>query len=104
MMLIYNLDINGSQRICEIFGTTCRSNCTGGAKVAAVSDNGVSQAGFYVLVGASMPSVLIEVGYLSNPSEERYLRSNKGQQAIARGIGNAIVKFKNEYEKTIDEN
>jgi N-acetylmuramoyl-L-alanine amidase len=73
-------------------------------KVAAVSDNGVSQAGFYVLVGASMPSVLIEVGYLSNPSEERYLRSNKGQQAIARGIGNAIVKFKNEYEKTIDEN
>ncbi|MGC8595830.1 MAG: N-acetylmuramoyl-L-alanine amidase family protein [Candidatus Kryptoniota bacterium] len=73
-------------------------------KVAAVSDNGVSQAGFYVLVGASMPSVLIETGYLSNPSEERYLRSNRGQEAIARGIANAIVKFKNEYEKTITEN
>lgn len=73
-------------------------------RVAAVSDNGVSQAGFYVLVGASMPSVLVEVGYLSNPSEERYLRSNKGQDAIARGIANAIVKFKEEYEKTFTEN
>ncbi len=72
--------------------------------VASVTDNGVSQAGFYVLIGASMPAVLVETGYLSNVREERYLRSKKGQRAIAKGITNAIVKFKAEYEKNFTQN
>ncbi len=72
--------------------------------VAAVADNGVSQAGFYVLIGASMPAVLVETGYLSNVREERYLRSKTGQEAIARGITNAIVKYKAEYEKNFTQN
>lgn len=71
---------------------------------ASVSDDGVSQAGFYVLVGASMPAVLIEAGYLSNRSEEKYLRSKSGQNAIARGVANAVVKFKAEYEKNFTQN
>ncbi len=72
--------------------------------VASVADNGVSQAGFYVLIGASMPAVLVETGYLSNVREERYLKSKKGQQAIAKGITRAIVKFKAEYEKNFTQN
>jgi N-acetylmuramoyl-L-alanine amidase len=71
---------------------------------ASVADNGVSQAGFYVLVGASMPAVLVEAGYLSNRREENYLRSKSGQNAIARGIANAVVKFKAEYEKNFTQN
>ncbi len=74
------------------------------SSTASVSDNGVNQAGFYVLVGASMPAVLIETGYLSNRKEERYLRSANGQNAIARGIANAISKFKTEYEKNFSQN
>jgi N-acetylmuramoyl-L-alanine amidase len=74
------------------------------SSVASLADNGVSQAGFYVLVGASMPAVLVETGYLSNPKEERYLRSKSGQEAIARGIANAILKFKNEYEENFTQN
>jgi N-acetylmuramoyl-L-alanine amidase len=74
------------------------------SSMASVSDDGVSQAGFYVLVGASMPAVLIEAGYLSNRREERYLRSKSGQNAIARGIANAVVKFKAEYEKNFTQN
>ena len=74
------------------------------SSTASVADDGVSQAGFYVLVGASMPAVLIETGYLSNRKEEKYLKSKSGQNAIARGIANAVVKFKAEYEKIFNQN
>jgi N-acetylmuramoyl-L-alanine amidase len=61
----------------------------------------VKQAGFYVLVGASMPNVLVESGYLSNVKEERFLRSPAGQKKVATAIVNALKGYKNEYE---DEN
>lgn len=66
-------------------------------------NNGVRQAGFYVLVGASMPNVLVETGYLSNTQEERFLRSAKGQIRIAESIFNGIKKYKEEYEKALGE-
>jgi N-acetylmuramoyl-L-alanine amidase len=68
-----------------------------------LKNNGVSQAGFYVLVGASMPSVLIETAYLSNKSDERFLYGAAGQQSIAQGIFQAVRKFKMEYEKALRE-
>ncbi len=74
------------------------------SETASVADNGISQAGFYVLVGASMPAVLIETGYLSNRKEEKYLKSKNGQEAIAKGIAEAVVKFKDEYEKNFSQN
>lgn len=64
-----------------------------------LKNNGVKQAGFYVLVGASMPSVLIETGYINHPEDELYLRSTTGQQQIAESIFKAIVEYKNYYEK-----
>lgn len=66
-----------------------------------LANNGVKQAGFYVLVGASMPNVLIETGYLSNRNDERFLKSKKGQQAIAEAIFAAVKKYKAEYEKAL---
>ncbi len=66
--------------------------------------NGVKQAGFYVLVGASMPSVLIETGYISNRRDEEYLKSSKGQKEIAESIFNAIIKYKEYYHKEIISN
>ncbi len=68
-----------------------------------ITSNGVKQAGFYVLVGASMPNVLIEAGYLSNRKEEQYLTSQKGQQKIAESIFTAIKNYKVEYEKALSE-
>jgi N-acetylmuramoyl-L-alanine amidase len=62
----------------------------------------VRQAGFYVLVGASMPNVLVEAGYLSNPKEEKFLRSPDGQQKIAEAILKALQRYKIEYEQNID--
>ncbi len=55
----------------------------------------VQQAGFAVLRLTYMPSVLTEVGFLSNPEEAKFLRSNEGQEKIAISIANAIKKYKN---------
>ncbi|MDP2576150.1 MAG: N-acetylmuramoyl-L-alanine amidase [Gemmatimonadota bacterium] len=56
-------------------------------------DLGVRQAGFWVLIGASMPAALVEVGYLSNPSEEKQLRSGSYQAKIADALADGIVNY-----------
>ncbi|PAU93751.1 N-acetylmuramoyl-L-alanine amidase [Aliifodinibius salipaludis] len=55
---------------------------------------GVKQGRFVVLYHASMPAVLIETGFISNPSEARYLTSDRGQTYIASAIFRAIRNFK----------
>lgn len=59
---------------------------------------GVGQGPFWVLFGASMPSVLIEIGFISNPREEKLLVDSKVQQQLAKAIASAIVTFKKKYE------
>jgi N-acetylmuramoyl-L-alanine amidase len=63
-------------------------------KYADVADGGVHTAGFYVLVGARMPSVLLEASYLSNPVEEARLGSEEYRQLIADGIANAVKAYR----------
>jgi N-acetylmuramoyl-L-alanine amidase len=64
-------------------------------------NQGVHQQGFWVLVGASMPSVLIETAFISNPYEERLLKTNAFQQKVAESLCTSIVQFKDKYEKEI---
>lgn len=68
-----------------------------------LANNGVKQAGFYVLVGASMPNVLVETAYLSNKHDEKILKSTGGQQKIAESVFNAVKRYKLEYEKSLTE-
>ncbi len=89
-----NVYVKYSERFAEILNNEAKNSMN-------IKVNGVSQAGFYVLVGASMPSVLIETAYLSNPQDEKYLRSEAKQWEIARIIFNAVKKFKEEYESSI---
>lgn len=63
------------------------------------SDRGVRQAGFWVLHRSACPSVLVEIGFISNPAEERYLSSNLGQTEIARAVYNAFVYYKRDHDK-----
>ncbi|MGE5400561.1 MAG: N-acetylmuramoyl-L-alanine amidase [Ignavibacteriales bacterium] len=67
----------------------------------SISSNGIKQAGFYVLVGASMPSVLVETGFLSNRKDAEYISSKNGQSNIAASIFKAVKTFKSEYDKVI---
>ena len=70
-------------------------------KLLTVPNRGVKQAGFYVLSGASMPCVLFEGGFISNPSEEKNLKSPKYRKKIAHGVFKAIMKFKSSREKIL---
>jgi len=67
-------------------------------KSVGFKSHGVSQAGFFVLVGASMPSVYIETAYISNLKEEAYLKSSAGQAKYAKAILEAFKKYKDLYE------
>lgn len=55
---------------------------------------GVRQRGLEVLAGSVMPGVLIEIGFINNPNEERYMNSESGQQQIAMSIYRAIKSYK----------
>jgi len=68
-----------------------------------IPNRGLKQAGFLVLVGASMPNVLVETAYLSNREDERFLKSENGQHKIAEALFTAIKKYKEEYEKLLLE-
>lgn len=63
------------------------------------SDRGVRQAGFWVLHRSACPSVLVELGFISNPAEERFLSSESGQKDMATAIYNAFVNFKRDHDK-----
>ncbi len=59
-------------------------------------DRGVKQGRFWVLLGAlaRMPSVIVEVGFITNSDDARTLRSAEGQRRIARGIAEAIREYR----------
>ncbi|MCR4766152.1 MAG: N-acetylmuramoyl-L-alanine amidase [Bacteroidaceae bacterium] len=61
-------------------------------------DSGVHQAGFLVLRATSMPSVLIELGFISTPVEEKYLNSEAGKTSMANSIFNAFIAYKTEQQ------
>lgn len=71
-------------------------------------DRGVKQAGFLVLYKTTMPSVLIETGFLTNPKEEQYLADKESQKKMADAMFMAFENYKSELEgvdkKTVNSN
>ncbi len=66
----------------------------------SLHNRGVKSARFYVLRGAQMPSVLVEVGFISNPAEEKNLKGSAYRQAVASAIAKGILNYKNVYESS----
>jgi N-acetylmuramoyl-L-alanine amidase len=64
-----------------------------------IPNRGVKQAGFYVLGGAAMPAVLIEIGFVTNPREEKRLREPKYRDEIARAIFSGIAAYKKQWDQ-----
>ena len=67
-------------------------------------DRGVHQAGFLVLKASAMPSILVELGFISNPTEERYLNSEAGRKTLANSIFRAFLTYKEEQELRLNGN
>lgn len=74
-----------------------RSVCNGANR----PDKGVHQAGFLVLRETSMPSCLIELGFITTPDEENLLNDASRVNDIAKGIYEAFAKYRNKYDKSV---
>ena len=84
--LVQNRFITRSSRFAEFLqGRACQA--------LGLPDRGVRQAGFRVLVGAYMPAVLVELGFLSNAGEESRLGDRGYQRQLARAIGDAVLAY-----------
>ena len=69
-------------------------------KQLSTPNRGVKSALFYVLKGLEAPAVLVELGFISNPSEERLFRSYRHRQLLAQQIAESILQFKKEFDMT----
>jgi N-acetylmuramoyl-L-alanine amidase len=71
-------------------------------KFKGVKDNGVRPAPFWVLVGAQMPSVLVETGYITHPKEKKRIFNPRYQERIAKGIAEGISNYFANREKEME--
>ncbi len=71
------------------------------AQSLKVDNRGVKSAPFFVLIGTAMPSVLVEVAFISNPQEEQQLEQEVYRQQVAEALLAGITRFKTRYEKRV---
>ena len=64
-----------------------------------IPNRGVKQAGFYVLGGAAMPAVLVEIGFVTNPREEKRLKDSRYRDEIARAIAGGLADYKRTWDQ-----
>jgi len=83
----------------QFLATNIQTSLESKLKKLGMSNRGVKQGPFWVLVGATMPNVLVESGYLSNSHEEKLLKEKTTQRKIAEGIFAGIKKYKSDIEK-----
>jgi len=100
-LLVYELTNTGNLAISERIASMVEDQFKNRAQRRS---RGVKQAGLEALWHASTPAVLIELGFLSNPSEARFLNSDYGQTVMASAIFRAIRDFKLEYDRSIKAN
>jgi N-acetylmuramoyl-L-alanine amidase len=91
LSMFQNAHLKQSLQFAELVESTLRFQ-------AGRRSRGVKQAGFIVLKASTMPSILAEIGFLSNPAEEQFLSTSQGQDQIAQGLLGAFTKYKNVVE------
>lgn len=96
-MILLSLGLNANMEQSMLFANKIQDQYT--HKLERLN-RGVKQAGFAVLYRTTMPSVLTELGFISNPQEEKYLVSPKGQEELAEALFQAFKTYKHTMENT----
>jgi N-acetylmuramoyl-L-alanine amidase len=73
-----------------------------GKSIKEFKSRGVNKADFFVLRGALMPAVLVEVGFITHPQEIKFLQKDDYQDKLVAGIVDGIIAFINQYNKLVD--
>ena len=94
-IIFSTMALNGYYKFNEYLASSIELNML---NYTQLQSRGVYQADLWVILGASMPSILIETGYVSDANEEKYLSSDNGQTAIAAALFNAFSNYKMLYE------
>lgn len=94
--VMLNARTDESIRVAESIQRAAMSRLT--RRGYAVRNGGTKSAPFHVLIGAAMPAVLVEVGYCTHPGEARMLQSSQYRHALAEGIAEGILAYKNRLQ------
>ncbi|MDQ7033082.1 MAG: N-acetylmuramoyl-L-alanine amidase [Desulfonauticus sp.] len=94
--LMLNSKISESRSLAKIVQK--KAICQAKKRYAHLTNHGVREAPFYVLMGAKMPAILIELGYITNPEDRKKLLSSTYLKTLARGIVNGILAYKQRIE------
>jgi N-acetylmuramoyl-L-alanine amidase len=97
--LMKNAKVNESSRLAGMVQQAMVQALQG--KYKRMKDNGVKQAPFYVLLGAEMPSILVEIAFISNPEECRRLNTAAYQEAVVDGIVRGIETYIEEISPAV---
>ncbi len=89
--LLLNSNVHESRRFAYELQKGVLSRIT--KKYKGIKDLGVKQAPLYVLIGADMPAILVQTGFISNPVEKRRLLDKKYQECLAEGICEGIIAY-----------
>ncbi|MDX5979978.1 N-acetylmuramoyl-L-alanine amidase [Exiguobacterium profundum] len=79
----------------RVLASNIQSNLAG--KMSGMSNRGVKTANYYVITYNTMPSALVELGFISSPTDLTYLRSNTSRQRMAEGVAEGIAKYVQTY-------
>jgi N-acetylmuramoyl-L-alanine amidase len=95
--ILADMTANEYQRESEVFAKGAQSHLASGDPHA----RGVKQALFVVLQGVQMPSALIEIGFLTQPEDERSLRSGPGRERIVAALARAVIEYGRRYDERL---
>lgn len=98
-LILTDLMLNTKMKESRDLAKTVQDKSIGAVEKWKVRDRGTHEAPFYVLMGARMPAVLVEMGYITNPDEAKRLASDKYLETLADGMVSGLVAYKQRIER-----
>lgn len=98
-LILTDLMLNSKMKESRELAKTVQNRAIKNVKSFGAKDRGPHEAPFYVLMGAKMPAILVELGYITNKKEARRLNSDKYLDSLAQGLVNGVIAYKKQIER-----